>query len=138
MKSQFALSLVLSIAPVLTSAKSMDELLSPYASSTWKSPTEGTFLYRHSLPAKMEKGMKYPLLVFFHGAGGRGEDNKKQLLDARGLENFEKNKIRTKFKSHVFAGQVPKGERWVNVHWSLLGHKMPEISDSMRMAFEAL
>ena len=138
MKSQFALSLVLSIAPVLTSAKSMDDLLSPYASSTWKSPTEGTFLYRHSLPAKMEKGMKYPLLVFFHGAGGRGEDNKKQLLDARGLENFEKNKIRTKFKSHVFAGQVPKGERWVNVHWSLLGHKMPEISDSMRMAFEAL
>ena len=79
MKSQFALSLVLSIAPVLTSAKSMDDLLSPYASSTWKSPTEGTFLYRHSLPAKMEKGMKYPLLLFFHGAGGRGEDNKKTI-----------------------------------------------------------
>ena len=65
MKTQIVLIFVLSIAPVLTSAKSMDELLSHFASKTWKSPTEGTFLYRHSSPAKMEKEMKYPLLVFF-------------------------------------------------------------------------
>jgi len=138
MKSPIALSLVLSIAPVLSSAESMDELLSPYASSTWKSSTEGRFLYRHSLPAKMEKGMKYPLLVFFHGAGGRGNDNKGQLVDAGGIGAFEKAGLRTKRNSHLFAGQVPKGERWVDVHWGLLGHKMPKISNSMRMAFEAL
>ena len=68
------------------------------------------FLYRTASPAKMIKGEKYPLLIFFHGAGGRGEDNKKQLLDARGIENFEKNKIRTKYQSHIIAGQVPHGE----------------------------
>jgi len=116
----------------------MDELLSHYASTTWKSPTKGTLLYRHSSPAKMEKEMIYPLLVFFHGAGGRGNDNKGQLVDAGGIGAFVKAGLQTKRSSHVFAGQVPKGERWVNVHWGLLGHKMPKVSDSMRMAFEAL
>ena len=138
MKYACALALVFSIIPILASAKSMEELLSPYTAATWKSPTEGTFLYRHSSPSKMEKGTKYPLLVFFHGAGGRGNDNKGQLADAGGIGAFEKAGLRTKRNSHVFAGQVPKGERWVDVHWGLLGHKMPKMSDSMRMAFEAL
>ena len=137
MKFTFALALVFSVTPLL-SAKNMDELLSSYVTATWKSPTEGTFLYRHSSPSKMEKGTKYPLLVFFHGAGGRGNDNKGQLVDAGGIGAFEKVGLRTKRNSHVFAGQVPKGERWVDVHWGLLGHKMPKISNSMRMAFEAL
>jgi len=44
----------------------------------------------------------------------------------------------SKRKSHIFAGQVPKGERWVNTSWSLLGHQMPEISSSMKMALEAI
>ena len=138
MKTQIALSLLLSITPVFTSAKNMNDLLSPYSAATWKSPTEGTFLYRHASPAKMEKGKKYPLLVFFHGAGGRGNDNKGQLVDAGGIGAFDKAGLQTRRNSHLFAGQVPKGERWVNVHWGLLGHDMPKISNSMRMAFEAL
>ena len=138
MKTQITLSLVLSITPVFTSAKKMEDLLSPYGAATWKSPTEGSFLYRHASPVKMEKGKKYPLLVFFHGAGGRGNDNKGQLADAGGIEAFDKVGLQTKRSSHVFAGQVPKGERWVDVHWGLLGHDMPKISNSMRMAFEAV
>jgi len=138
MKSLSTLAIILLIAPPIAKAKSMQELMSPYIAATWKSPTQGTFLYRHSSPSKMEKGTKYPLLVFFHGAGGRGNDNKGQLADAGGIGAFDKAGLRSKRGSHVFAGQVPKGERWVDVHWSLLGHKMPKVSDSMRMAFEAL
>jgi len=138
MKSLSALAIILFIAPPIAKAKSMQELMSPYVAATWKSPTQGTFLYRHSSPSKMEKGTKYPLLVFFHGAGGRGNDNKGQLADAGGIGAFDKAGLMSKRGSHVFAGQVPKGERWVDVHWSLLGHKMPKVSDSMRMAFEAL
>ena len=138
MKSLSALAIILFIAPPIAKAKSMQELMSPYVAATWKSPTQGTFLYRHSSPSKMEKGTKYPLLVFFHGAGGRGNDNKGQLADAGGVGAFDKAGLMSKRGSHVFAGQVPKGERWVDVHWSLLGHKMPKVSDSMHMAFEAL
>ena len=119
-------------------SKSVDELLKSYHPHVSNNGKQDKFLYRTASPAKMIKDEKYPLLVFFHGAGGRGDNNTGQLLDAGGLQAFEKAGLRTKFKSHVFAGQVPKGERWVNVHWSLLGHNMPKISDSMRMAFKAV
>ena len=116
----------------------MDNLLKSYHPHVSNDSKRDKFLYRTASPTKMIKDGKYPLLVFFHGAGGRGDNNTGQLLDAGGLQAFEKAGVRTKFKSHIFAGQVPKGERWVNVGWSLLGHKMPDISHSMRMAFEAL
>lgn len=116
----------------------MDDLINDFNPHTSNKGEEDKFLYRTASPTKMIKDEKYPLLVFFHGSGGRGDNNMGQLLDAGGLRAFEKAGVRTKFKSHVFAGQVPKGESWVNMHWSLLGHKMPKISDSMRMAFETL
>ena len=138
MKNSISLSLILLISTIFTCAQKKDEPLTSYHPKIWSSPTEGTFKYRHAAPVKIIKGKKYPLLVFFHGAGGRGVDNKGQLLDAGGLSAFEKMGVRTKLNSHIFAGQVPKGEKWVNVSWSLLGHKTPEISESMRMAMEAI
>ena len=119
-------------------SETSDTDLKHYRAHKWKDSESKSLLYRTASPEKMEKGKTYPILVFFHGAGGRGSDNKGQLLDAGGLQAFEKAGLRTTLSSHFFAGQVPKGERWVDVHWSLLGHKMPRISDSMRMAFEAV
>tara|TARA_Y100001968_G_scaffold314759_1_gene340526 strand:- start:97 stop:891 length:795 start_codon:yes stop_codon:yes gene_type:complete len=112
--------------------------LSIYQAVSWKSPSGGKFNYSWSAPQKMKKGDKYPLLFFLHGAGGRGNDNKRQLHDAGGMQAFAKQGVSSKRQSYVFAGQVPKADRWVDVHWALLSHKMPKISDSMRMAFEAL
>jgi predicted peptidase len=119
-------------------SETSDTDLKHYRVHEWEDSESKSFLYRTASPEKMEKGKTYPILVFFHGAGGRGSDNKGQLLDAGGLQAFERAGLRTTLSSHFFAGQVPKGERWVDVHWSLLGHKMPRISDSMRMAFEAV
>jgi len=122
----------------ITMAKEKNGLIDSYKSAHSKNNKTLPFNYRYSQPIQMEVGKTYPLLVFFHGAGGRGNDNKGQLVDAGGIEAFKKQSIRTKRKSHIFAGQVPKGERWVNVSWNLLGHKMPEISNSMEMALDAL
>jgi len=119
-------------------AETSDINLKPYQAHKWQDAESKSFLYRTASPEKMKKEKTYPMLVFFHGAGGRGSDNRGQLLDAGGLQAFEKAGLRTTLQSHIFAGQVPKSERWVDVHWSLLGHKMPKISDSMRMAFEAV
>lgn len=38
------------------------------------------FRYRLLKPAKLEAGKKYPLVLFMHGAGERGDDNVKQLM----------------------------------------------------------
>ena len=109
-----------------------------YQAVSWESPTDETFNYSWRAPDKIEKGKKYPLLFFLHGAGGRGDDNKKQLNDAGGIKAFAKQEVSSKRQSYVFAGQVPKGKRWVDVPWNTLEHKMPEISKSMDLALEAL
>jgi predicted peptidase len=39
-----------------------------------------TLEYRYLLPLDFSKNKKYPMVLFLHGAGERGEDNKKQLV----------------------------------------------------------
>ena len=70
----------------------MDDLINDFIPHTSNKGEEDKFLYRTASPTKMIKDEKYPLLVFFHGAGGRGDNNMGQLLDAGGLQAF-KNKI---------------------------------------------
>ena len=109
-----------------------------YSAEVWKSPNGGSINYRYRLPYKVEEGKKYPMLFFLHGAGGRGVDNKGQLLDANSIDAFKSQKLLSKFNSYVFAGQVPEGEQWVNVDWTSNDHQMPKISNSMQKTLEAL
>ena len=71
-------------------AEAIDMSLKPYRAHEWQDTESKSFLYRTASPEKMKKEKTYPMLVFFHGAGGRGSDNKGQLLDAGGLQAFEK------------------------------------------------
>ena len=42
---------------------------------------KGKFLnYRIHLPENLDPKKEYPFVLFFHGAGERGNDNKKQLI----------------------------------------------------------
>ena len=106
--------------------------------SPTKSSTQDGYGEQSWLPYKVEKGKKYPILFFLHGAGGRGVDNKGQLLDANSIDAFKSQKLFSKFNSYVFAGQVPEGEQWVNVDWTSNDHQMPKISNSMQKTLEAL
>ena len=83
----------------------------------------------------VEKDKKYPMLFFLHVAGGRGLDNKGQLLDANSITAFKSHRLFSNYDSYVFAGQVPEGERWVNVDWSSSAHQMPVISNSLKNIF---
>tara|TARA_R110002096_G_scaffold24760_5_gene77920 strand:+ start:5959 stop:6729 length:771 start_codon:yes stop_codon:yes gene_type:complete len=112
--------------------------LGEYAAKTWESPNGGTFNYRTRIPSKLDQAEQYPVLVFLHGAGGRGDNNIGQLADAGAITAFEKRSLGSELPAFVFAGQVPKGELWVDVKWTTLEHRMPAISNSMRMMFESL
>jgi len=46
---------------------------------TFKATDRTEVLYRFAAPEKMEAGKQYPLVLFLHGAGERGTDNKGQL-----------------------------------------------------------
>jgi predicted peptidase len=45
----------------------------------WKAPDGTLVRYRISSPAKLEPGKTYPLVLFLHGSGERGDDNAAQL-----------------------------------------------------------
>jgi len=95
------------------------------------------FHYRLLKPAKVEAGKQYPVVLFLHGAGERGDDNIKQLLY---LPQWMTDAARReKFPCYLIAPQCRKDQKWANVDWSsdraVAG---PEMSDQMKVALMAL
>ena len=72
-----------------------------------------TLKYRILYPRNFSEHKKYPVILFLHGAGERGNDNKTQLV--HGGDLFLKKDIREKFPSIVIFPQVPKDDYWANV-----------------------
>ncbi len=71
-----------------------------------------------------EKPGKFALLLFLHGAGERGNDNSRQLIN-----NFPDVMAYCRhheMKIVVLAPQCPKECRWVEVDWGKKAHTMPE------------
>ena len=94
--------------------------------------------YRLAEPIDIKRKKKYPMLVFLHGADGRGNDNIQQLYDANAIGAFSKQNIIDEFQSFIFVPQVPQNERWVNTNWNTSNYKRGKISNSMQLTFEAL
>lgn len=70
--------------------------------------------YRVLYPENYDENQKYPLVLFLHGAGERGEDNKKQLV--HGSKLFLNAENRQKFPAIVIFPQCPTEDYWANVN----------------------
>ncbi|MEN9548459.1 MAG: hypothetical protein RIR12_1050 [Bacteroidota bacterium] len=70
--------------------------------------------YRILYPDNYDKSLKYPLVLFLHGAGERGTDNEKQLTHGAHLFLNEDN--RKKFPSIVVFPQCPTESFWSAVN----------------------
>ena len=95
--------------------------------------------YRLMLPAGYDFNgeTKYPLVLFLHGAGERGDDNTKQLI--HGAKDFASEANRAKYPCFVVFPQCPDGKRWVEVDWTLDSHKqLPEESISVKLTRELI
>ena len=71
--------------------------------------------YRLMAPANIEPGRVYPLLLFLHGAGQRGRDNRASLdylPDAMARPPY-----RNEAPAFVLVPQAREGERWVEADW---------------------
>ena len=77
-----------------------------------KTFTEGkaSLSYRLLKPATVVEGKKYPLVIFLHGAGERGKDNKAQLK--HGIASFASEERMKKFPCFLIAPQCPVGRFW--------------------------
>lgn len=82
------------------------------------------FHYRLLKPETIEPGQKYPVLLFLHGAGERGTDNRLQLLYLP--EQMAKDEYRQKFPCFLIAPQCRADKRWSEVDWTLKKSSLPE------------
>ena len=64
-------------------------------------------LYRYLAPENPQHGKKYPLVIFLHGSGERGNDNQAQLFHGSG--QFLNPVNREKYPAYVLFPQCPEG-----------------------------
>lgn len=69
-----------------------------------------SLLYRLLRPTKVDDGKKYPLILFLHGAGERGNDNQKQLT--HGAQMFLNPVNQEKYPAYVLMPQCPIKDYW--------------------------
>lgn len=125
-------SLVLFVTGV-SAAK--DEL--PLDKAVYEDATGKRLPYRLLKPLDIEAGNTYPLVVFLHGAGERGNDNEKQLV--HGVPQFAAKETREKYPCFLIAPQCPVEQKWVEVDWGARTHSQPkEMGDAGRMVLELI
>ena len=70
--------------------------------------TGDTLLYRYLTPQAPQKGKKYPIVIFLHGSGERGNDNQAQLFHGSG--QFLNPVNRENYPAYVLFPQCPEGQ----------------------------
>jgi len=81
---------------------------------THQTPND-TLLYRLLKPKELKENQQYPLVLFLHGSGERGNDNIKNLKYITNL--FLKEKNRNEFPCYVVVPQCPTSENWTYPDW---------------------
>ncbi len=121
--TDFAIPLGL-FAVQLLSTTQADDVLSQFETHTFTNDAGEQLPYRLLKPLNYSNETKYPLVVFLHGSGERGNDNRLQLKHAAGDIASQQNQRAN--ACFVLAPQCPKGQRWVDVDWSGDEHEMAD------------
>lgn len=97
-----------------------------------------TLLYRMRFP-DWNILRKYPLVIFLHGSGERGNDNESQLRI--GVSNFADDRISAMYPAFVIVPQCPANMQWANVSQPTSTsdiHLLPTPSPTMKMLIELI
>lgn len=94
--------------------------------------------YRILFPENYDAKKEYPLVLFLHGSGERGNDNEKQL--AHGANMFLNSVNRKNFPAVVIFPQCPKDKYWIDIsiHSKLRGKGNPDFEESIKSPSEEL
>lgn len=104
----FAVVAVLVSVPAMSGAADAPAL----EKKTFTDPAGKTLPYRLLKPESYDPKQKYPLVIFLHGAGERGNNNEAQLV--HGVPEFAKPENRQKYPCFLIAPQCPRGDRWAD------------------------
>jgi predicted peptidase len=73
----------------------------------------GVLPYRILYPKNYDRTKSYPLVLFLHGGGERGDDNEKQLN--HGVKHFLEESNRSQFPCILIVPQCPLDSYWASV-----------------------
>lgn len=105
MKKLFIVTIFLFLTSGILRAQVTD-----FEAQTYTDSTGLELQYRILKPVDYDSSKSYPLVLFLHGAGERGDDNFSQLK--WGVSHLAEPKMREKYPAFVVAPQVPEGEYW--------------------------
>lgn len=102
----------------------------------YKSPSGGSMPYRLFVPKNDDTKKQYPLLLSFHGAGSRGDDNLKHLR--AWVAGWTVAGVQAKHPCIILMPQCPRGSQWVNTPWRKGSYSVSKLamSKSMKLAKE--
>ena len=84
---------------------------SRFSTRLYTTSTGDTLRYRQANPDNAS-GKKYPLIIFLHGSGERGNDNEAQLK--WGVMNFVSDQMMLNHPAFIIAPQCPINNGWSN------------------------
>jgi predicted peptidase len=108
--SQILFTLLLATAPAIA-----QDNLDGFFGRTHKS-SAGTMQYRLFIPKGYDPAKKYPLVLWLHGSGGAGNDNRKQitLASTQGTHAWTRPENQAKNPAFVLAPQSSSGKAWTS------------------------
>ncbi|MCX6877661.1 MAG: dienelactone hydrolase family protein [Verrucomicrobia bacterium] len=89
----------------------------------WQAPDGTVVKYRWSAPETLEAGQTYPLVLFLHGAGERGDDNRAQLQ--HGVTPLLEGAAKLKQPCFLIAPQCP-----ANLWWAPINRETMHLSEA--------
>lgn len=99
-----------------------------------------TLHYRVLFPVNYDRAKSYPLVLFLHGSGERGNDNEKQLVHGAAL--FLDSLNRVNYPAIVLFPQCPNEDSWVKIEQKEPGIfnfvKTKAATQSLGLAYEMI
>lgn len=92
-------------------AAAQTEHVDEYEARVFEDATDARLRYRLFRPAAYDPAQRYPLVIYLHGAGGRGTDNLKQLMGGNrwATRLFSSPDVQQEHPSFVLAPQIDPG-----------------------------
>ncbi len=97
--------------------------------------------YRILYPENYNPDEKYPLVLFLHGGGERGNDNEKQLVN--GVKAFLEPENRSEFPCIVIVPQCPADSYWASVKFERTNYPLDlnfdydyDITEGLKLVIE--
>ncbi len=113
--SVFILTLLCSAACSAQKLRPVEEREKILVPKVFQNQSGEKLLYRVFIPQNYDAKKKYPLVLYLHGGGGRGDDNRKQFDGGNGylIDFFTGDDAQTRYPSFVVAPQSPMQEGWI-------------------------